>query len=224
MKKVPYICKTNNDKTHKNMANLFTKAKSTATTKTTEKKDSKTRINVADPTFFEKIQTLESLQDRMKSDKAKADMISDELKDLGKEKWSEMYQKTGRNPGSVMLESRVGEDTAQVMFVPSDKYISLTGEKAEVLREEFGEDIVEEKTTFAFDNDMIEKYGEILSNLIEGCDEISDEDKGKIIKAVTVFSVAKGTIDVMKNYGQVSEVMEQVKPVIALKNVEVIKG
>ena len=206
------------------MANLFAKAKSTATTKTTDKKDSKTRINIADPSFFEKIQTLESLQDRMKSDKAKADMISDELKDLGKEKWSEMYQKTGRNPGSVMLESRVGEDTAQVMFVPSDKYISLTGEKAEVLREEFGEDIVEEKTTFAFDNDMIEKYGEILSNLIEGCDEISDEDKGKIIKAVTAFSVAKGTIDVMKNYGQVSEVMEQVKPVIALKNVEVIKG
>ena len=206
------------------MANLFAKAKSTATTKTTDKKDSKTRINIADPSFFEKIQTLESLQDRMKSDKAKADMISDELKDLGKEKWSEMYQKTGRNPGSVMLESRVGEDTAQVMFVPSDKYISLTGEKAEALREEFGEDIVEEKTTFAFDNDMIEKYGEILSNLIEGCDEISDEDKGKIIKAVTVFSVAKGTIDVMKNYGQVSEVMEQVKPVIALKNVEVIKG
>jgi len=122
------------------------------------------------------------------------------------------------------LESRVAGDTAQVMFVPSDKYISLTGEKAEALREEFGEEIVEEKTTFAFDNDMIEKYGEILSNLIEGCDEISDEDKGKIIKAVTVFSVAKGTIDVMKNYGQVSDVMEQVKPVIALKNVEVIKG
>jgi len=123
-----------------------------------------------------------------------------------------------------MLESCVSGDTAQVMFVPSDKYISLTGEKAETLREEFGEEIVEEKTTFAFDNDMIEKYGEILSNLIEGCDEISDEDKGKIIKAVTVFSVAKGTIDVMKNYGQVSDVMEQVKPVIALKNVEVIKG
>ncbi len=206
------------------MANLFAKAKSTAATKTTDKKDSKVRINVDDVTFFEKIQTLESLQDRMKSDKAKADMISDEIKDLGKEKWSEMYQKTGRNPGSVMLESRVSGDTAQVMFVPSDKYISLTGEKAEALREEFGEEIVEEKTTFAFDNDMIEKYGEILSNLIEGCDEISDEDKGKIIKAVTVFSVAKGTIDVMKNYGQVSDVMEQVKPVIALKNVEVIKG
>ena len=110
------------------------------------------------------------------------------------------------------------------MFVPSDKYISLTADKAETLREEFGDDIVEEKTTFSFDNDMIEKYGEVLSMLIENCSDISDADKGKIIKATTVFSVSKGTIDVMKKYGEVSEVMEQVKPVIALKGAEVIKG
>ena len=224
MEKVPYICKTNNNKKRKNMASLFDKAKKVAVTKTTDKKDSKVRISVEDPSFFQKVQTLESLQDRMKSDKAKADMISDEIKDLGKEKWSEMYQKTGKNPGSVMLETIVGEDTAQVMFVPSDKYISLSPEKAEALREEYGEEIVEEKTTFAFDNEMIEKYGEVLSMLIENCDEITEADKGKIIKAVTAFSISKGTIDVMKNYGRVSQVMEEVKPVISLKNVEVVKG
>lgn len=206
------------------MGNLFAKAKSTATTKTTDKKDSKVRIDINDVDFFDKIQKFEELNDRMKSDKAKADMIADEIKDLGKSKWSEVYQKTGKNPGSVMLESRLGEDTAQVMFVPSDKYITLTSEKADTLREELGEDIVEEKTTFSFDNDMIEKYGEVLSMLIENCQDISDEDKGKIIKATTTFSVAKGTIDCMKKYGEVSEVMEMVKPVIALKGAEVVKG
>jgi len=206
------------------MSNLFAKAKSTATTKTTDKKDSKVRIDINDVDFFDKIQKFEELNDRMKSDKAKADMIADEIKDLGKTKWSEVYQKTGKNPGSVMLESRLGEDTAQVMFVPSDKYISLTSEKADTLREELGEDIVEEKTTFSFDNDMIEKYGEVLSMLIENCQDISDEDKGKIIKATTTFSVSKGTIDCMKKYGEVSEVMEMVKPVIALKGAEVVKG
>ena len=206
------------------MANLFAKAKSTAKTKTTDKKDSKVRINVEDPLFFDKISNLEKLQENMKRDKAKADMISDEIKDLGKEKWAELYQKTGRNPGSVMLESVVAGDTAQVMFVPSDKYITLTAEKAEILREEYGEEIVEEKTTFAFDNDMIEKYGEVLSRLIEESDEIDEDDKGKIIKAVTAFSVAKGTIDVMKSYGNVSKVMEEVRPVIALKGAEVVKG
>lgn len=206
------------------MSNLFAKAKSTAKTKTTDKKDSKVRINVENPLFFEKISNLEKLQENMKRDKAKADMISDEIKDLGKEKWAELYQKTGRNPGSVMLESVVAGDTAQVMFVPSDKYITLTAEKAESLREEYGEEIVEEKTTFAFDNDMIEKYGEVLSRLIEESDEIDEDDKGKIIKAVTAFSVAKGTIDVMKSYGKVSKVMEEVRPVIALKGAEVVKG
>lgn len=204
--------------------NLFAKAKSTATSKTTDKKDSKVRIRIEGPEFFEKVQTLESLQDRMKSDKAKADMISDEIKDLGKEKWADLYQKSGRNPGSVMIESVVGGDTAQVMFVPSDKYITVGAERAEALREQYGEEIIEEKTTFSFDNDMIEKYGEVLSRLIEESDEISDDDKGKIIKAVTAFSVAKGTIDVMKSYGKVEDVMNEVKPVIALKNVEVIKG
>jgi len=197
------------------MGNLFAKAKSTATTKTTDKKDTKVRIDVNDVDFFDKIQKFEELNDRMKSDKAKADMIADEIKDLGKTKWSEVYQKTGKNPGSVMLESRLGEDTAQVM---------LTSEKADTLREELGEDIVEEKTTFSFDNDMIEKYGEVLSMLIENCQDISDEDKGKIIKATTTFSVSKGTIDCMKKYGEVSEVMEMVKPVIALKGAEVVKG
>ena len=205
------------------MANLFNKAKTTAP-KTAAKKDDKVRINLNDPDFFTKVYKLEILQDRMKSDKAQADMLSDEIKDLSKEEWVRIYEKTGKNPGSIFVESIVNEQVAQVMFVPSDKYITVNADKAEVLIEKYGQDIIEEKTTFSFDNDMIEKYGEILSNLIEACDEISDEDKGKIIKAVTAFSVAKGTIDVMKNYGQVSEVMEQVKPVISLKNVEVIKG
>jgi hypothetical protein len=201
---------------------LFSKAKKNSETKPS-KEDKKVRIKVSGD-FFDKVQNLETLQDRMKSDKAKADMISDEIKDLGKDKWAELYQKTGKNPGSVMLESVSGENTAQVMFVPSDKYITLSPEKAETIREEYGDEIVEEKTTFAFDNEMIEKYGEIISNLIENSSDIEESDKGKIIKAVTSFSIAKGTIDVLKKYGDVSEVMEQIRPVISLKNVEVIKG
>lgn len=206
------------------MANLFNKAKATATTKASNPKDQKTRITVADPTFFEKIQMLEILQDNMKRDKAKADMLADEIKDTSRDKWVEMYEKIGRNPGSVMIEGRKGLDTAQTMFVPSDKYITINAERAEALTEKYGSDIVEEKTTFSFDNDMIEKYGEVLSRLIEESTEISEDDKSRIIKATTSFSIAKGTIDKMKSYGSVSQIMDEVKPVIALKNVEIIKG
>lgn len=206
------------------MANLFNKARKAAP-KTTKAKAEKVRISVEDPSFFDKVQKLEQLQDQMKSAKAKADMISDELKDLGKDKWADLYVETGKNPGSVMLEQVNDlDDTAQFMFVPTDKYITIREERADELRETYGDDIVEEETTFSFDSKMIEKYGEVLSELIMNSDDIAEADKEKIITATTKFSVAKGTIDNFNKYGDVKEVMEAVRPVVALKNVEVING
>ena len=206
------------------MANLFAKAVKSATPKTTKAKDEKVRIKIDDSGFFDKIEKLEQLQDTMKVAKAKADMISDEIRDIAKNAWLNQYDKTGKNPESVMICQENGEDVAQLMFVPTDKYITITQERAEELQETYGEEIVEEETTFSFDSAMIEKYGEILSRLIEESDEIKDSDKEKIIKATTKYSVAKGTIDKFTTYGDVNEVMDAVKPVVALKNVEIIKG
>jgi hypothetical protein len=207
------------------MANLFARAKSVAPAKTTKGKDEKTRIRIENEDFFGNVARLSQLQDNMKRDKAKADMIADELKDLAQNEWAKLYDRTGKNPGSVMLESVNDlDDTAQFMFVPTDRYISINEDRATELQEAYGEDIVEEKTTFAFDNDMIEKYGEVLSRLIEESAEISEKDKERIIKATTSFSVAKGTIDNFSKLGNVQELMDATKPVVALKNVEVIKG
>jgi len=204
--------------------NLFQKAKKVAPAKTSKAKEQKVRLTVEDVNFFSNVQKLEELQDQMKTAKAKADMISDEIRDVAKDAWLNQYQTTGKNPESVMICQENGEDIAQLMFVPTDKYITITPERAEELQETYGEEIVEEETTFSFDATMIEKYGEILSRLIEESDEIKDTDKEKIIKATTKYSVAKGTIDKFATYGDVNEVMEAVKPVVALKNVEIIKG
>jgi len=204
--------------------NLFQKAKKSAPAKTTKAKDEKVRLVVEDPTFFSKVEKLEALNDQMKAAKAKADMISDELRDVAKTEWLNQYERTNKNPESVMICQSQDDDTAQFMFIPMDKYITITADRAEELQETFGEEIVEEETTFSFDSAMIEKYGEILSRLIEESDEIKDADKEKIIKATTKYSVAKGTIDKFSTYGDVVEVMEAVKPVVSLKNVEIIKG
>ena len=207
------------------MANLFKKAASKSAAEPKKAKDEKVRIKIEDPSFFDKVQKLEVLNDSMKSAKAKADMISDELRDLGRDEWSNLYSKTGKNPGSVMLEHvNDSDDTAQFMFVPTDGYIKISADRAEELRETYGEEVVEEKTTFGFDSTMIEKYGEILSRLIEESTEIAEKDKEKIITATTAFSVAKGTIDNLSKLGDVKEVMEAVKPIVALKNIEVVKG
>ena len=203
---------------------LFAKAKKAAPAKPTKGKEEKVRLVVEDPTFFSKVEKLEALNDQMKAAKAKADMISDELRDVAKTEWLNQYERTNKNPESVMICQSQDDDTAQFMFIPMDKYITITADRAEELQETFGEEIVEEETTFSFDSAMIEKYGEILSRLIEESDEIKDADKEKIIKATTKYSVAKGTIDKFSTYGDVNEVMEAVKPVVSLKNVEIIKG
>jgi hypothetical protein len=206
------------------MASLFEKAKKAAPAKTTKAKDEKVRLVVEDPTFFTKVQKLEELNDVLKSAKAKADMISDELRDVAKTEWLNQYERTNKNPESVMICQSQDDDTAQFMFIPMDKYITITEARADELQETYGAEIVEEETTFSFDSTMIEKYGEVLSMLIENCPDIDDKDKEKIIKATTKYSVAKGTIDNFAKYGDVVEVMEAVKPVVALKNIEVIKG
>jgi hypothetical protein len=160
----------------------------------------------------------------MKSDKAVADMLSDELRDIAKAEWVAEYERTKKNPESVMIVQEVAGDVASIMMVPSDKYITVTEARAEDLRDTYGEEIVEEETTFSFDSTMIEKYGEVLSMLIENCPDIAEADREKIIKATTKYSVAKGTIDKLNQYGDVTGVMEDVKPVVSLKNIEVIKG
>lgn len=208
---------------NEDMANLFNKAKQVAPKKAA-KKDEKVRINITDSDFFSKVQTLEQLNDSMRNMKAQADMISDEVRDLAKDAWVNLYSDTGKNPGSVVVYQDSFDETAQLMFVPTDKYITITADRAEELQSQYGSDIVEEETTFSFDSDMIEKYGEVLSSLIMNCDDISDSDKERIIKASTKFSVAKGTLDKLNKYGEVSEVMEAVRPVVALKNIEVVKS
>lgn len=204
---------------------LFSKAKISAPEKTTKAKDTKTRIRVEGEDFFNNVSKLVDLQDRMKSDKAKADIISDELRDIAKEEWVNLYDKTGKNPGSVMVESVNDlDDTAQFMYVPSDKYISINSERAEELVDAYGEEIIEEITTYSFDSSMVEKYGEVLSRMIEESVDILEKDKEKIIKAVTTYSISKGTIDNFKDYGDASEMMESTRPVISLKNIELIKA
>ena len=209
--------------------NLFAKAKKTAAPKASKVKEEKLRIKVKDADFFEKVERLEQLQESMKRDKAAADILNDELKEIAVSEWAKVYDKTSKNPGSVMLEARPGVDISQLMFVPSDRYLSINEDRANSLIETYGEEAVEEKTTFSFDSEMVDKYGEVLSELINSCDDIDEDDKERIIKATRSFSVKKGAIDKFKEFAdeadvQVLTIVEEFKPVVALKNVEVVKG
>lgn len=204
--------------------NLFSKAKKLEP-KVKKSIDEKIRLTVEDSSFFDKVEKLSEFNDQIKYLKSKVDLFSDQIRDIAKKEWINHYDKTNMNPGTVIVEHIRDNDVAQVMFVPSDKYITIDEVKADELREQYGEEIVEEETTFSFDSKMIEKYGEIISTLIENCDDIDKDDKDKIVKATTKFSVSKGTINKIKEYDNNVELMiENIKPVFSLKSVEIIKG
>ena len=206
--------------------NLFAKAKGKAEPKKAAAKDEKVRVNIDSyEDSFDKMSELAKLNEEIKTKTAMADILSQEIKEIGKTEFIRLATDTGKNPGSFMLEALKGEETAQVMFIAADKYISIkTEDEANILRDTFGEEIVTEKTEYKFNAVMLEKYSDIISELIANCEGIKEADKDKIIEASVAFSIKKGAIDEMSKYGDIQSVVEAIRPIISLKGTEVIKG
>jgi hypothetical protein len=209
------------------MASLFKKAKEDAPDKKINPKLQKVRVTVKEDGFFENVKRLAYVTTEMKSLKTEADILSDQIKEIGISEWAKLYQKSGVNPESIMIEAKENNNTAQYMLLMSDKYIIINQERADYLKETYGADIVTEKETYEFDAEMVEKHGETISDLIMGCDAIPAEDKERIIKAVVSNTVAKGTIDKLKIYADaaecsVADMIGVVKPVVSAKNIEYV--
>jgi hypothetical protein len=208
---------------------LFKKAKETAPTKTTKAKAAKPRITVSITGFFEKLKRQAYLKKEIKSLEAESELLDDEIKEVGKAEWAKMYDSDGVNPESVMIEAKHNNDVAQFMLLVADKYIIINQERADFLKETYGNEIVTTTDTYEFDAKMVEKYGEVISDLIMNSEQIAEEDKEKIIKAKVTNTVAKGTIDKLKIYADktecsVADMIEVVKPVTSTKNVEFIEA
>ena len=70
---------------------------------------------------------------------------------------------------------------------------------------------------YKFNAELVEKYGQVLSELILNCPAIDDMDKGNLISGEKTFSVAKGSIDRLMQYDNPEQVFELINPIIALK-------
>lgn len=211
------------------MSSLFNKAKQAAPDKKESAKKAKPRVTVTTPGFFDILKRQAFLKAQIKSFEAESDLLDEKIKEVGKEEWAKMYEKNGINPESIMIEAKDNKDIAQCMLLVSDKYIMINQERADYLKEQFGEDIVATTDKYEFDKEMVEKHGEVISDLIMNCDQIPDEDKERIIKATVTNAVAKGTIDKLKIYADkakcsVGEMIEVVKPITSTENVECIEA
>lgn len=204
------------------MANLFKAAKEKA--QVAEKKSAKDEIVINDSTFHGNITKMVNLNKRIDELAAESKVLNEEIRSRSIDEFIQLYEKNGKYPGSFNIRAVAdGEPDASYMFLPTDRYISIDKDRYEELQSIFGEEIVEESTTYSMSSELVEKYGEVLSDLIENCSDIDDRDKAKLISAVTKFSVRKGTISNLRIFENHSygEILENIKPVYQIKNVKV---
>jgi|694.fasta_scaffold03736_22 hypothetical protein len=207
-------------------SNLFNKAKAKSTdTKTAKSKDKshvipafESPVEMAE--FHAKLVKLATLKEQIDKLEAEIKDADGYVRELGMSEFSNLIERTGKRESSFIMASEQG---ASVMVVVQDKYKSINEERANYLKETYGEDIVDEATEFKFNNEVLERNQEVISELIETCDKISDKDKETLIVGVTKYSVKKGLIDsiykVAKDKGvNVTTLLAEVEPQLQLKS------
>lgn len=199
--------------------NLFASAKEKAPAKKAAK-DDKILVNVSGSEFAEKLAQFATLKAQLDEIKAELELSQGFIKNTGIEEYATLVEKNKSNVGSFLLGSDKG---GSVMVLPTKKYITIDEDRANTLKETYGEDIVDENTTFGFSTEILMKNQEAISELIQNCDNISQEDKDNLIVANTIYKVKDDTLDKVfllskESSRSVLEVIEDIKPVVMLKN------
>jgi hypothetical protein len=202
------------------MANILSKAKAKKTT-TTAKKDTKPTVVVTDPEFATALKEVATLDKEIKDKTARLEVSKGVVKRHGIDEYSKLYELEGKNVGSFNMKN---EDGDSVMFLPADRYLKIDEESADTLKEEYGEDIVDENTVYSFKTSILEKYFDQIAELLDKAgDFMTDEEKDNLIEAKTSFSIKKGTIDKVKLIATekkttCKEVLEDIQPIYSAKN------
>lgn len=144
--------------------------------------------------------------------KAKTE-AEDIIKPYANELWLAKVEKTGKKPESFILSSDKHNDS--LLYIVSDTYKKIDLERYEYLSETYGEDTM--------DNKMIQKYGAEISAAIMRAQGIPDEDKALIIQKIEKYSVAKGTIENLKDFAKraktsVATIFAEIVPTQSLKS------
>jgi hypothetical protein len=196
-------------------SSLFASAKPIPATATARKK---VREQVQVNGIADEIARYDQLKANINNAKAEQEVIGGRLKELGREKFLELYEQRGVRPANFDL----ADGDQNILLEVTDKYLKVEPEKAELLRQFDG--LLEEKTTYEFDSELLEKQvsdgmtiGDVVSMLIQDSKLIPDSDKANLIKAKMMMRVPKGTIDRLMQYDNPREVFSLISPILALK-------
>lgn len=196
--------------------NLFTSAKSTASTKKADKHES-----VEISKFFEKdLARMAAIDSELATLEAERATLDAGVREAAKDSMIKLYQQKNAFPGTL----KVVAGKQSFMFITCDKYIKIDEARATELSETYGEEVITEKTVYTLNPALVDKYGQVLSDLIMGSKKISAQDKEDLIKADTAWSVAKGTIEKLRNATfakfNLGQLIEDLKPIFQIKSIK----
>jgi hypothetical protein len=186
--------------------NLFAAAKPAAPSAS-----KKTKEDVLVPGIADRIARYDALKAIIKNAEAEKEVIGGSLKEVGKEKFLELYELRRRNPDTINL---VDEDE-KIMFMVIDRYIKVEPEKAGMLENYPG--LLETTTTYKFNPALLDRTGEIISRLIMESTELSDDEKANLIVAETKIGIKTGSIDRLMDYDNPAQIFDLIEPILALK-------
>jgi len=197
------------------MGNLFDNAKNKKTT--TTKKTDKPLINIKGEDFDEKLKLYAKLKKETDEIKTQLSIVQEEIKLKTIPEWCDLYKNKGSYPGSALVTS---DSESSYMFVPNDKYYGIDEERASELKDKYGDDIIQEDVTYSFNSNLLEKYAQVISKLIEESDDIDDDDKDNLIIANKKVGISKGTIEKAFSLGDgnVEDFIDEINPIYTLKN------
>jgi hypothetical protein len=196
------------------MANLFAAAKENGSTKSKIEKHEIVEM----PQFAKTLKQLEDIDTKIAELAATRETLDSEIREAGKGAMIDLFEKKGFFPGTLKIVA--GERSFQ--FITSDKYLKVDKDRYAELVEMFGQEVAEEKTRFFFNNVILEKYQDVISEMILKNKKIADEDKAKLIESETTYTVKKGTINNLatlarKTKSNVQKMIEEIRPIFSVK-------
>lgn len=159
---------------------------------------------------------LDSLKAQISDLEAQLASVMDEVKNVSKEKFAELYLANKSNPNTFLIKDGAG----CVMVIPMDRYISIKDEdRLNDLIDKYGEESVTIDEKFYFNNAVLERNMDAIQKLISESKSISDDDKRNLLVKEVKYSIRKGFIDKLAKYGKnIEYVIDDIQPVITLKN------
>lgn len=193
--------------------NLFAKSKETATSKKVDKHE----VVEISKKFEKHLSRMAEIDEAMAELEAEKATLDSGVREEAKTAMINLYNQKNSFPGSIKVVA--GERS--FLFITADKYIKIDEARAKELSEKYGEEVVSEKTVFSLNAAMVEKYSQVLSDLIMNSKKIENADKEKLIESTTSWSVAKGMIEKLRTSifakFNLNEIIEDIRPIFSVK-------